>query len=40
MSATEDDDLRVLLHAPALALDPPAALADRVRISAAPVRRR
>lgn len=31
---TEDDDLRLLLHSPALSLEPPARLADAVRAGA------
>jgi len=37
---TDEDDLRVLLHSPALALEPEAGLADRVRGRAKHVRRR
>ena len=40
MTATDEDDLRLLLHSPALGLEPEPGLADRVRGRARRVRRR
>jgi hypothetical protein len=40
MNATDEEDLRLLLHSPALTLQPAPGLADRIRVKARHVRRR
>jgi hypothetical protein len=40
MTATNEDDVRLLLHSPALALEPSSGLADSVRVRARGVRHR